>query len=100
MTSGREGIGRLVDKSLVLVDRMLPTGQRYRAAGNRKAACADRLDESGAGDAVRERHLKLAFAKTAQANLFGRRCGSGWNASMPNCPICRGARCDSAQDGK
>jgi len=65
-------LGRLVDKSVVLVDRMGAGEPRYRLLETVREFARQRLEEFGAGNGIRERHLGFlaAFAKTAQANLF------------------------------
>jgi predicted ATPase/class 3 adenylate cyclase len=60
----------LVDKSLVMVPA---DGGRYALLETVRQYADERLDESGEGDDVRQRHLDffLAFAETAGAGLAG-----------------------------
>ncbi len=69
-----ERLGRLVDQSLVLVDRADADEPRYRMLETVRQYAQDRLSESGETVAVRERHLAyfVAFAKHAHPQFFTR----------------------------
>ena len=69
-----ERLGRLVDQSLVLVDRADADEPRYRMLETVRQYAQDRLNESGESAAVRERHLAyfVAFAKRAHPQFFTR----------------------------
>ena len=69
-----ERLGRLVDQSLVLVDRADVDEPRYRMLETVRQYAQDRLNESGESAAVRERHLAhfVAFAKRAHPQFFTR----------------------------
>jgi predicted ATPase/DNA-binding CsgD family transcriptional regulator len=60
-----DALGRLAEQSLVVV---VPGrgGTRYRALESIRQYGADRLDEAGEGDAVRERHLRWCAAVAAE----------------------------------
>ncbi|MEO8304543.1 MAG: winged helix-turn-helix domain-containing protein [Betaproteobacteria bacterium] len=98
-----ERLGRLVDKSLVLVDRTDPRAHRYNLLETVRHYAQDRLEESGTIDVVRERHLAyfLEFAKTAQQNLFSEAV-KHWlaaiDAELPNL-LAAHAWCDRAPNG-
>src|SRR5262249_37842171 len=64
---------RLVDKSLVMVDREIPSEPRYGMLGTVKQYAQEQLNESGEGDAARTRHLDfyLALAEEAELRLTG-----------------------------
>jgi predicted ATPase len=96
-------LGRLVDKSLVQVDRTGPLGPRYGMLETVRRYAQDRLDDSGSAALYRERHLAhfLDFARTAQANLFGeamRPWLQRFDAELPNL-LAAHSWCDHAQDG-
>ena len=69
-----ERLGRLVDQSLVLVDRADADAPRYRMLETVRQYAQDRLNESGESAAVRGRHLAyfVAFAKHALPQFFTR----------------------------
>ena len=69
-----ERLGRLVDQSLVLVDRADSDEPRYRMLETVRQYAQDRLNESGESATVRERHLAyfVAFAKHAHPQFFTR----------------------------
>jgi predicted ATPase/DNA-binding CsgD family transcriptional regulator len=60
-----DALGRLAEQSLVVVVPG-PGGTRYRALESIRQYGADRLDEAGEGDAVRERHLRWCAAVAAE----------------------------------
>jgi predicted ATPase/class 3 adenylate cyclase len=66
-----QGLGRLVDRSLVVVDRGART--RYRLLETIRQYASDRLDAAGEASAVRSRHLAffLALALEAEPALRG-----------------------------
>ncbi len=66
-----EVLGRLVGRSLVVVDRSAAT--RYRLLETIRQYARDRLIEAGEGSAVRERHLRhyLGLAIRAEPELQG-----------------------------
>ncbi|TDE36823.1 LuxR C-terminal-related transcriptional regulator [Actinomadura sp. 6K520] len=68
-------LGRLVDKSLVAG----PARGRWRLPATVRAFAAERLEDSGEGDAVRDRHLRWAAATAAE--LEGRMDGR-WRAGF------------------
>ena len=65
-------LGRLVDASLVQIDRGRP-GARYRLLETVRRYAAGRLDDSGGGPATRNRHLEwcLTLAEQAEPALLG-----------------------------
>ena len=67
-----EHMSRLIDKSLVLVDRTAADGPRYSMLETVREYAYDRLLESGERDATRERHLAcfLAVAQDALPRFF------------------------------
>jgi predicted ATPase/DNA-binding winged helix-turn-helix (wHTH) protein len=67
-----ERLGRLVDQSLVLVDRTSSGEPRYHMLESVRQYAQERLNESGDADAVRGRHLAhfVALARQAHPNLF------------------------------
>ena len=69
-----ERLGRLVDQSLVLVDRADADEPRYRMLETVRQYAQARLNESGESATVRERHLAyfVAFAKRAHPQFFTR----------------------------
>jgi non-specific serine/threonine protein kinase len=98
-----ELLGRLIDKSLVLVDRTVAHGPRYSMLETVRHYAQDRLHAAGAGDDVRERHVAhfLEFARKAQANLFGesmRQWLERIDIELPNL-LAAHAWCDRARDG-
>ena len=72
-----DGLSRLVDRSLIAVDRTGGTDRagatRYRMLETIRQYAADRLAESGETLALRDRHLDLyrALARDAEAGLDG-----------------------------
>ncbi len=96
-------LGRLVDKSLVHVDRAGADGPRYGMLETVRQFAGDMLDATQDGDEVRERHLAhfSAFARTAQSHLFGdgmRLWLARLDAELPNL-LAACAWCDHASDG-
>jgi non-specific serine/threonine protein kinase len=69
-----ERLGRLVDQSLVLVERNASGEPRYRMLETVRQYAEDRLNESGESNAVRDRHLAhfVAFVKRAHPGFFTR----------------------------
>jgi predicted ATPase/DNA-binding winged helix-turn-helix (wHTH) protein len=96
-------VERLVDKSLVQVDRAVPSALRYGMLETMRHFALDRLVETGADSEVRERHLAyfLAFAKQGQANFFGAAVRD-WlarvDAELPNL-LAAHAWCDRSPNG-
>ena len=96
-------LGRLVDKSLVQVDRAGADGPRYRMLETVRQFAGDMLAAAHAGAQTRERHLTYysAFARTAQSHLFGDEMRV-WHArldvELPNL-LAACAWCDHASDG-
>jgi predicted ATPase len=78
-----ERLERLVDKSLVLVDRDARDESRYRMLETVRQYAQDRLNEAGEGEATRNRHLELyvALAEEAEPELVGREQGA-WVARL------------------
>jgi non-specific serine/threonine protein kinase len=77
-----ELLGRLVDKSLVIVDR-LPGGElRYRLLETVRQFARERLADAGEAESVRERHLVeyLALAERAYADRFADE--ESWSATL------------------
>jgi len=69
-----ESLERLVDHALIVVDDMpAADAPRYRMLETVRQFAQERLQDSGEGDAMRERHLAhfLAYAKTAAPALLG-----------------------------
>jgi predicted ATPase len=64
---------RLVDKSLISVDRAAAGDSRYTMLDTVRQYALDRLEESGEGDLARTQHLTffLALAKSAADELYG-----------------------------
>ena len=96
-------LGRLVDKSLVQVDRTGPDGPRYGMLETVRQYARDILIDSGEGEVARAAHLAhfLDFARTAQAGLFGdavRQWLDRIDAELPNL-LAAHAWCDRASDG-
>jgi predicted ATPase/class 3 adenylate cyclase len=73
-------LGRLVDKSLVVLDSQ---GGRYHLLETVKQYAQERLDESEAADEVRMRHLThfMEVAEQARAGLIGQQHGE-WFARL------------------
>jgi len=73
---------RLVDKSLVLVEREGEGSTRYRFLETVRQYAEERLQESGASEATRRRHLEefLAMAETAYREPFVRE--GSWSAAL------------------
>lgn len=98
-----EQLGRLVDKSLVVVEREAPEEPRYRMLETVRQYAQDRLNDSGESDAVRERHLAyyLALAQRAHPSFFTKDA-SRWehriDVELPNL-LAAHAWCDRAKDG-
>ncbi|MEO8132588.1 MAG: winged helix-turn-helix domain-containing protein [Betaproteobacteria bacterium] len=93
----------LVEKSLVQVDRFTTDAPRYRMLETVRQFARERLGEAAASGDIHQRHLAhfLAFAKTAQANLFGpamRQWLERVDAELPNL-LAAHAWCDRAVDG-
>jgi len=94
---------RLVDKSLIVVDRQARDGPRYRMLETVREYVARKLRDSDERNIVSDRHLRyfLAFAKRAQANLFGADMKS-WldklDDELPNL-LAAHAWCDDAREG-
>jgi non-specific serine/threonine protein kinase len=67
-------LDRLVDSSLVVVDHTAAEGARYSMLETVRQYALDRLNESGPGEALRERHLEyfVDLARSAHPHLFGR----------------------------
>ncbi|MGZ5097207.1 MAG: ATP-binding protein [Usitatibacter sp.] len=63
-------LGRLVDKSLVIRDAQ---AERYKLLETVRQYAQERLDESGTGDGVRQRHLEfyVSLAASAKQGLMG-----------------------------
>ena len=98
-----ERLGRLVDQSLVLVDRDTSDEPRYRMLETVRQYAQDRLTESGERDTVCERHLAyfLAFVKRAHPNLFTKgaiRWGQRLDCELSNV-LAAHAWCDRARGG-
>jgi len=98
-----ERLGRLVDQSLVLVDRDTSDEPRYRMLETVRQYAQDRLTESGERDTVCERHLAyfLAFVKRAHPNLFTKgaiRWGQRLDCELSNV-LAAHAWCDRAHGG-
>lgn len=68
-----ETLFALIDKSLVLVEHV-PIGTRYRFLEPVRRFAQERLDESGAGQIIGERHLRhfCRVAEEAEKSLTGR----------------------------
>jgi tetratricopeptide (TPR) repeat protein len=68
-----EAIERLVDHALIVVDLLAAAAPRYRMLETVRQFAQERLQDSGEGDAMRERHLAffLAYAKAAAPELLG-----------------------------
>jgi len=62
-----DGLGQLVDKSLVVADDT-DDGTRYRLLETIRQYALDRLDEAGETDDVRRRHAEWVVAFTARAS--------------------------------
>ena len=62
----------LVDKSLVIVERVESAGSRYRMLETVRQFAQERLDESGESDGARTRHLEfyVALAEEAERKLY------------------------------
>jgi len=77
-----EQLSELVDKSLVVMDA---DGMRYRLLDTVRHYALERLEESGAGDEARTRHLRcyFAFAEKARPEIIGPRQGE-WLARLDN----------------
>ncbi|WP_238992457.1 BTAD domain-containing putative transcriptional regulator [Jiangella ureilytica] len=69
-----DGLARLVDKSLVVIDRTDPATTRYSMLETLRAYAAERLVASGAAAAVRTRHAAytLQLVRSARGQLHGR----------------------------
>jgi len=96
-------LGRLVDKSLVLVDRQGDGEPRYRLLETVREFAYERVQEDGVGAGIRDRHVGyfVEFAKRAQAGLLA--TDMRWwldqlDAELPNL-LAAHAWCDSARDG-
>jgi non-specific serine/threonine protein kinase len=78
-----ERLERLVDLSLVVVERSAPAELRYGMLETVRQYAQDRLVESGSTDAARSRHLAyfLAFSERARPNLYAREAKS-WLARV------------------
>ena len=85
-----ERLGRLVDQSLVLVDRTDVDEPRYRMLETVRQYAQDRLNESVESAAVRDRHLAyfVAFVKHALPQFFTRGRTAGTGVSTASCRIC------------
>jgi len=70
-----ELLGRLVDKSLVLVDRLPDGATRYSMLETVRQYAREKLRDAGEGDAARDRHLDavLALAEEVPLEEFGPR---------------------------
>ena len=68
-----DALSRLVDKSLVLMERDGKAEPRYRMLETVRQYALERLNESGEGEAVRTRHLRffVSLAKEAEPQLSG-----------------------------
>jgi len=68
-----DALARLVDKSLVLMERDGKAEPRYRMLETVRQYALDCLNESGEGEAVRTRHLRfyVSLAKEAEPQLSG-----------------------------
>lgn len=69
-----DSLGRLVDKSLVIVERRSPaTETRYRLLETIRQYALERLVEVGEAPSVRDRHLDyyLTLAEKSEPNIFG-----------------------------
>jgi predicted ATPase/DNA-binding CsgD family transcriptional regulator len=66
-------LGKLVDKSLVLAEKTTGDEARYRMLEPVRQYARERLEETGGGDRVRERHARyyLALAERAEQELGG-----------------------------
>ena len=98
-----ERLGRLVDQSLVLVERHYPEETRYRMLETVRQYAEDRLNESGENNSVRERHLAhfLAFAKQAHPKFFSLEAHAWYrrmDRELSNL-LAAHAWCDRAADG-
>jgi len=98
-----EHLGRLVDKSLVLVDGDARNEPRYRMLETVRQYAQDRLNESGESAAARTRHLQfyVALAEEAELELVGRE-QRAWFASLdPEREnfLAAHAWCDRAENG-
>ena len=94
---------RLVDKSLVHVDRTVPDGPRYGMLETVRQFARERLEASGASVETRARHLAhfVEFARLAQSHLFGeamRQWLVAIDADLPNL-LAAHAFCDRTSDG-
>ncbi len=96
-------LGRLVEKSLVYVDRAAAGGSRYRMLETVRQFAQDVPGASAERTDARERHLAhfLAFAKSAQSQLSGpamRDWLTRLDAELPNL-LAAAAWCGHAADG-
>jgi len=68
-----DALARLVDKSLVLLERDGKTEPRYRMLETVRQYALERLSESGEGETVRTQHLRfyVSLAKEAEPQLSG-----------------------------
>ena len=98
-----ERLQRLVDQSLVLVERHAPDDPRYRMLETVRQYAQERLDESDQAAAVRERHVRyfVTLVKrmhplffTGEANRWYRRCDD----ELSNL-LAAHAWCDHVPDG-
>ena len=76
-------LARLVDKSLVVVDRRRGDASRYRLLEPIRQFALERLAESGESDATQARHLAyvVGLAERAEAGLYGQD-QSSWLARL------------------
>jgi predicted ATPase/DNA-binding winged helix-turn-helix (wHTH) protein len=98
-----ERLGRLVDQSLVLVERNTAEEPRYRMLETVRQYAEDRLNESGESNTVRERHLAhfLALVKRAHPNFFSKDANAWYrrlDRELSNL-LAAHAWCDRAADG-
>ena len=98
-----DGVGQLVDKSLVVADET-SLGTRYRLLETIRQYALERLDDEGVTDAVRRRHAEWcvgvhrarsrsrcsvrtngpgASAWIVRSTTFGARSRGQWNATTP-----------------
>jgi predicted ATPase/class 3 adenylate cyclase len=63
-----EGLGQLVDKSLVVAD-VTPAGTRYRLLETIRQYALERLDDAGATDTARRRHATWCAGFVAQSSI-------------------------------
>lgn len=74
-------LGRLVDKSLVAVERAYPTGEtRYRLLETIRQYALEKLAGTSEAPAIRDRHLEffVRLAEDAEPKVFSNKSGIWW----------------------